>query len=374
MPAAVSSVCRARHRTRPSSLRANGRRASGSNPAHARCRRRPSAPAGRVPRTGRGSLPALRARAAGAAVSRGRRTSWSTLAGSGSLSAALSRPAPPRWAGGGRRRRVAPGTGSRRGVSGGPIRPDGARPLLRASPARLLGLRPPVAPARAPGPARAGRRARPVRIRGHPEAAIRAWGLDPARTRTVLSGPGRTRGRVARRTRGLPERLLPRRRRARAAQAARRDRGRTPACARPAGFARSSCSRATGHSAASSRAGSDPPRPRLRRGARLALSGALAVACVSREEGFGFTPLEAVARGTPAIVADLPVFDETFGDAAVRVPVGRPGRSGRRAASPRAGAGAARAARGGMPGRRSSVCPGRGPPARPGRPSRRRPA
>ena len=47
--------------------------------------------------------------------------------------------------------------------------------------------------------------------------------------------------------------------------------------------------------------------------------------CVSREEGFGFTPLEAAAHGTPSIVADLPVFDETFGDAAVRVPVGDPG-------------------------------------------------
>ena len=29
---------------------------------------------------------------------------------------------------------------------------------------------------------------------------------------------------------------------------------------------------------------------------------------------------EAAARGTPSIVTDLPVFDETFGEAAVRVP------------------------------------------------------
>ena len=50
--------------------------------------------------------------------------------------------------------------------------------------------------------------------------------------------------------------------------------------------------------------------------------GALALACVSREEGFGFTPLEALARGTPAVVADLPVFDETLGDGALRVPPG----------------------------------------------------
>jgi glycosyltransferase involved in cell wall biosynthesis len=50
--------------------------------------------------------------------------------------------------------------------------------------------------------------------------------------------------------------------------------------------------------------------------------GALAVACVSRDEGFGFTPLEALARGVPPIVADLPVFAETLGDGALRVPAG----------------------------------------------------
>jgi glycosyltransferase involved in cell wall biosynthesis len=45
---------------------------------------------------------------------------------------------------------------------------------------------------------------------------------------------------------------------------------------------------------------------------------------VSREEGFGFTPLEALARGTPAVVTDLPVFDETLRDGALRVPAGAP--------------------------------------------------
>ena len=49
---------------------------------------------------------------------------------------------------------------------------------------------------------------------------------------------------------------------------------------------------------------------------------ALALACVSREEGFGFTPVEALARGTPVVVADLPVFAETLGDGALRVPPG----------------------------------------------------
>jgi glycosyltransferase involved in cell wall biosynthesis len=50
--------------------------------------------------------------------------------------------------------------------------------------------------------------------------------------------------------------------------------------------------------------------------------GALAVACVSREEGFAFTPLEALTRGVPAIVSDLPVFAETLGEGALRVPPG----------------------------------------------------
>jgi glycosyltransferase involved in cell wall biosynthesis len=47
---------------------------------------------------------------------------------------------------------------------------------------------------------------------------------------------------------------------------------------------------------------------------------ALCLACVSREEGFGFTPLEALAAGAPPVVSDLPVFAETLGDAALVVP------------------------------------------------------
>jgi glycosyltransferase involved in cell wall biosynthesis len=53
-----------------------------------------------------------------------------------------------------------------------------------------------------------------------------------------------------------------------------------------------------------------------------AYAGALCLACVSREEGFGFTPLEALAAGVPPVVSDLPVFTETLGDAALRVPAG----------------------------------------------------
>ncbi len=51
-----------------------------------------------------------------------------------------------------------------------------------------------------------------------------------------------------------------------------------------------------------------------------AYADALCLACVSREEGFGFTPLEALAAGVPAVVSDLPVFRETLGDAALVVP------------------------------------------------------
>ena len=53
-----------------------------------------------------------------------------------------------------------------------------------------------------------------------------------------------------------------------------------------------------------------------------AYAGALCLACVSREEGFGFTPLEAIAAGVPAVVSDLPVFRESLGDAALAVPSG----------------------------------------------------
>jgi glycosyltransferase involved in cell wall biosynthesis len=53
-----------------------------------------------------------------------------------------------------------------------------------------------------------------------------------------------------------------------------------------------------------------------------AYAGAFCLACVSREEGFGFTPLEALAGGVPPVVSELPVFHETLGDAALRVPAG----------------------------------------------------
>ncbi|MBX5441749.1 MAG: glycosyltransferase [Solirubrobacteraceae bacterium] len=50
--------------------------------------------------------------------------------------------------------------------------------------------------------------------------------------------------------------------------------------------------------------------------------GALAVVAPAWLEGFGLTPLEALARGVAPVVADLPVYDETLGDGAVRFPPG----------------------------------------------------
>jgi glycosyltransferase involved in cell wall biosynthesis len=39
-------------------------------------------------------------------------------------------------------------------------------------------------------------------------------------------------------------------------------------------------------------------------------------------EGYGLPPLEALVRGTPSVVADLPVYDETLGAGALRFPPG----------------------------------------------------
>lgn len=47
-------------------------------------------------------------------------------------------------------------------------------------------------------------------------------------------------------------------------------------------------------------------------------AGALAVVHPAWLEGFAFPPVEGLACGTPAIVADLPVYDETVGEGALR--------------------------------------------------------
>lgn len=51
-------------------------------------------------------------------------------------------------------------------------------------------------------------------------------------------------------------------------------------------------------------------------------SHALALVFLSRYEGFGIPPLEAMTLGVPAILSDIPAFNETFADASIQVPLG----------------------------------------------------
>ena len=50
--------------------------------------------------------------------------------------------------------------------------------------------------------------------------------------------------------------------------------------------------------------------------------GASALVLPSRYEGFGFTPLEAMARGCPVLASDIPALREVSGDGALLLPVG----------------------------------------------------
>ena len=61
-------------------------------------------------------------------------------------------------------------------------------------------------------------------------------------------------------------------------------------------------------------------------------AGALAVVLPSWLEGFGLTPVEGLAAGTPAIVSDLPVLREVLGDGALYVQPGDAAGARRRAA------------------------------------------
>jgi glycosyltransferase involved in cell wall biosynthesis len=49
--------------------------------------------------------------------------------------------------------------------------------------------------------------------------------------------------------------------------------------------------------------------------------GALALVHPARYEGFGFTPLEAMARGCPVVVSDIPALRETAADGGLAVPL-----------------------------------------------------
>jgi glycosyltransferase involved in cell wall biosynthesis len=154
-------------------------------------------------------------------------------------------------------------------------------------------------------------------------AVIEEWNVDHERARTILSGPGRPpNASSSALPDGLPESFV-------LAVGALEPRKLPRALAEAHRQARSQ-----GLRAGLVFAGDGPLRGELEEsGATIlgylpdpVLDGlyerALAVVCASREEGFGFTPLEAATRGTPTVVADLPVFAETLGDGALRVPPG----------------------------------------------------
>ncbi len=148
------------------------------------------------------------------------------------------------------------------------------------------------------------------------------WGVAPERIRTIAPGPGRPPGPAGELPRAIaPGYVL--------AVGALEPRKRLDLVVEAHSLAR-----ARGLEAGLVLAGEGPLREQLEQ-SQATLTGfvadpvlealyanALVLACVSEEEGYGFTPLEAVSRGTPAVVSDLPVFGETLGEAALRVPRG----------------------------------------------------
>jgi glycosyltransferase involved in cell wall biosynthesis len=52
--------------------------------------------------------------------------------------------------------------------------------------------------------------------------------------------------------------------------------------------------------------------------------GAVALVLPSRYEGFGFTPLEAMARECPVVASDIPAIREISGEGALLVPLDEP--------------------------------------------------
>jgi len=172
----------------------------------------------------------------------------------------------------------------------------------------------------------ARRAARVITVSSHVrEQAIAEWGLAPDRVVAIRSGPGRPPGRVG----ALPPGLAPGYVLAVGALEPRK---------RPRLLVEAhALARARGLRANLVLAGDGPQRGELERAGATVLGfvedetldalygGALALACVSREEGFGFSPLEALAAGCPPVTSDLPVFAETVGEGALRVPEGDAG-------------------------------------------------
>ena len=148
------------------------------------------------------------------------------------------------------------------------------------------------------------------------------WQLPKSKVVPIPSGPGGETGQPGRRPAGTPDRYV-------LAVGALEPRKRPDLLVEAHARAREA-----GLSAGLVFAGDGPMRAELERSHATVLgfvddaelealyADALALACVSHDEGFSFTPLEAITRGVPAVVSDLPVFTETLGDGALRVPVG----------------------------------------------------
>jgi glycosyltransferase involved in cell wall biosynthesis len=177
-------------------------------------------------------------------------------------------------------------------------------------------------------PERLARRATRVICPSGPvrEAALARWGLAPERVRVVRSGAGKPGGAGRAAEPALPRGVAPPYILAVGALEPRK----LPGLLVEA----HALARSRGLRAGLVFAGDGPLRGELERSQTIVLGHvsdemlealydeALALACVSRDEGFGFTPVEALTRGTPVVVAELPVFAETLGDGALRVPPG----------------------------------------------------
>lgn len=169
----------------------------------------------------------------------------------------------------------------------------------------------------------AQRAARVIAVSGAVRAqVIDEWGLEPERVVTVRSGPGRLPGDPGPPPPGLPPQYV-------LSVGALEPRKRPHLLVEAHALARS-----RGLRAGLVFAGDGPERSALQRAGATVLgyvgeealdalyAGALVLACVSREEGFGFTPLEALQHGCPVVASDLPVLAETLGEGALRVPPG----------------------------------------------------
>jgi len=145
------------------------------------------------------------------------------------------------------------------------------------------------------------------------------WALEPERTVAVRSGPGRPAGAEAAPPAGLPSTFVlgvgalePRKRPDLLVEAHRRARRRGLEAGLVLAGDGSMRGRLAGDGVTELGRVSDAELDGLYR-------GAMVLALASREEGFGFTPLEALARGTPVVAVDLPAIRETAGAGALPV-------------------------------------------------------